>query len=496
MKIIEKIVELFGVQENLYTIQESFTDVSIKFKPTFPISNNHILITLNELIEDNYNLTLLYNEDARDTYHKTSPDSAETFMERVNELFDSLDLDDEDDLEYIDLLSFELIIIKSVSNNGLNIYCFDSFLQYWDSLSFEHKLLALSEPRRVNGLNFVLKEEGISSFNTKAFKFSHNIEGLMPIEDYSSIIAENVYGDVINRYKLSPEHFHVTQESSSQNIIEKDFCLFSTLFSICALFDIVSLDVSTNKLQYKLIGYKNIQGEIDITQSKDKLVDVEEQYYKLFKWVYIDKGNIPDKIGIVRNILSLSISDSDLTITENVYQSVKSAFQIYLKENLNKYVAIRNQIYQELDYIVLSASHIRKDFLTSFKQSIFSCLSFFLGSIMVQVLNNKPKDIIEFSRPTSCLCLAVLVISLLFWIFQSYEIRKEKDAIRLKFEALKNRYKDLLIEEEIDSIFRDGQELENQIESISEYVKLYSILWFIIVFILGLIISILSPSMV
>jgi len=119
---------------------------------------------------------------------------------------------------------------------------------------------------------------------------------------------------------------------------------------------------------------------LNIDNSFSLLKNTENEYFKIFRWIYIGEGNKTDKIGIARNVLSLFIANDNIAIEDNVFISIQSSFKTYLKENLDKYVAIRNQIYQELDAIISLSSAVKKDFLEGFKHNLLACITFLVLS--------------------------------------------------------------------------------------------------------------------
>lgn len=97
-----------------------------------------------------------------------------------------------------------------------------------------------------------------------------------------------------------------------------------------------------------------------------------------------------------------------------------------------------------------------------------------------------------FSKDVVLLSYAIFFISFLYMIWMRNDINNEKKNISKRYKILKERYSDLLINEEIDAIFRHGEELEEQIDYIDGFKKQYSILWSISLFILFLVVTILS----
>lgn len=497
MKIVNFISEIFGVEVCNISLKESIKEVEISFKLPHIISCGNI--PSSDLILDHYLIDFLYCGSSELTFDKN--DGIETFGSfidninaKIEEKVESLDLNDPDYLQIMSSLSILIKIRKEIRDRVLNIYNFISFCEYWNILTWENRLSVLSQPELKNGLVFFLLEKDVCPFKTEAFFFSHDLNDKPRIVDCLDDIRENVYWGNLDLYQLTPLYFHIIERSSTRNIVEDTFDVLSTIFSLCSIFDIVSLNAKEEKLVYKLCGYKNINSELNITQNFNDLKNVENEYFKLFKWIYISDGNRTDKVGIVRNVLSLFITDENIIIQENVFLSVQSSFKTYLKENLDKYVAIRNQIYQELDAIIALSASIKKEFLQGFKHNLFACVTFFFSTIVLEVLGNNSQSSFLFSKDICILCYAVFFISFLYLFWIRSDVNIDKMNIINRYDILKKRYSDLLIPEEIDIILRNGEELKEQVEYIDFIKKKYSRLWFFSLLILSTVVTMLSPA--
>lgn len=492
MNLIKNIALILNIDEVDLFIKESLYNVEIlsNIPDNFSVKSENILL-FNDLIKDDFQIDFLYCNISEKTLNKNfNISDVYEFIEIINDKLEDLDYTDDEDRQVIDSFKIKIYIRKEIKEQILNVYDFEALCEYWDKLSWKDRLSALANPKLIKGVVFFLHSETVDAFNTDLFYFTNDTSCKPRYVDYIEEIRDNAYWSKMDLYPFSPIYFYCIQRPNVENAFVKSFDILSVVFSLCTLFDITSLD--NNILKFKLCGYKNVSGVLNLENTIDISQETRQEYYKIFKWVYVGEGNKADKIGIVRNILSLFILNDNINIQENVLFSIKSSFKTYLKENLDKYVSIRNQIYQELDSIINLSSIAKKDFLDGFKNNLLACISFFFSTLVMNLLGGSSINNSLFSKDVVLLSYAIFFISFLYMIWMRNDINNEKKNISKRYKILKERYSDLLINEEIDAIFRHGEELEEQIDYIDGFKKQYSILWSISLFILFLVVTILS----
>ncbi len=217
-------------------------------------------------------------------------------------------------------------ITKSNVSNHISIYDLEVFSSTIEHLNTEQSLAIF---------NRVLSENHFVVFNVynldKPFGTSSiffvPMSANAPIGSFAdrqkrldNVISVSNYGN-FQDLRLTPDDFKIQVE----NIHHKKLCLlfnrFAAILSVVYLFDITALNA--NQLDFKINGYKSIKGIIDVTQIKE--IETTE-YYEIYNWVYTG-GNLNDKIGLARNIITLHFSKSGgLELKGNVFQSIQSSF--------------------------------------------------------------------------------------------------------------------------------------------------------------------------
>lgn len=377
-------------------------------------------------------------------------------------------------------------LIKKNTENYIFIYNFDSFCNLWNKYPMVNILHLIKDFQNKHGkLNFVLLEKDITSFATARISFTHTplIE-----EDIlnKNFISDNCHFGNIEEYPFDAYYFQLINKSEVVNPITEALEKFTLLFSIISLCDITL--ISDDILTYKLNGYKSFNGKVKLFDLDNKLASL---YFKIFDWVYCEKSNISDKIGLARNIISLSLTENSLNISDSVYLSIQSSYKAYLQANISKYIEIRNKIVDELSWISQKSGEIASNYLSNYQKSIFTFLSFFISVFILRFLKEGDSNN-GFSKAETIFSLSFLLLSFLFLIFSIWNLKLEKSRLIRKYKNLKSRYTDLLDINDIERILKDDAEFNYEVSYIEKRKSNYTFLW--ITTILVLIVTVLTVS--
>lgn len=454
-----------------------------------------------ELIEEKINsFQLEYTLDGKPNFEKYSFEDYLKSIKNGDDFKLSIQIEDNDPVVIVDVkksdefiselnssfqyyesneeIKFKLTFDKSVNNDIRNIYHFESFVKFWNELSISDLLNILKPILKLNNsILFKYLEPEKKIIHTSNLYFDYKMQ--VPITKRNiKTIRDNCHFGNIEEFPFTPDFFYINNPQSSNNSVTEKLTILCSLFSIISLFDITS--ISENKLFYKLNGYKTFEGTIEINHS---FLECSSTFYQLYDWVYSSDGNTADKIGLVRNILSIYLEDDITRLDKNILISIKSAYKTYLKENVGEYLEIRNKIFDELSWVSQKSSEIVEKYLSNYQKSIFTFLSFFISVFIIRVLQTS--DFVNvFSKDATVLSFAFLIISAIFLGFSKWTLNKEKSRLRRKYSNIKNRYKDLLIEKDIDKILDNDKEFLYEISFINKRHKAYTRLWIITLVIL------------
>lgn len=329
---------------------------------------------------------------------------------------------------------FSINISKNVVNNYLCIYSSLQFTEYILN-NFESAIREISN---------LISKNGYLCFNEfEAIKSNKWIPLSKEINNRESIIAAQIEFCHFNNsetIQLIPEDF-VFSIQDSEDILSKLFQKILTSISIIYLYDVSS--IKNNQFKVTLSGLKKLLDEIDFSK-----LTIDYDFYNIYKWVY-SSGNIDNKIGLARNILSIHFKNSIFEIEDNTLSSLKSNYKLYLKNNTKNYLEMKNQIEQHLWNINRQFDNIKMEFKRSLFTSLAGLLTFFITVILSGALSSN-KSII-FTRQVCYISWLFIVIFFIILIIKSFDEKFSIKRILTEYTDILSRYKHLIDEEEFKS---------------------------------------------
>lgn len=395
-------------------------------------------------------------------------DDLNDFLEQINnevKFGDSLNIN----------ASFE--IVKNKIDNKITIYDISLFEKTLLNLSISNVLSIFNRALlNVDYIVFnVLDLETTFKTETIIFKpLNEKLEKLPSIERQtkSEKIKTLCHYSKIDEHKLIPEDFHLTTVIEEFKDLQKLLTTICITCSIIYIFDISSID--DNELSYKINGYKSISGSLDLKKESQSL---KIDYYNIYNWVY-NGGNINDKIGLARNIISLHFKKGDtIHLKGDPFKSIQSSYKVYEKQNIKQYIEIRNKISDQLLDFNNRANKVIETFASGFQKSGLALISFYTSAIVIRVLGKGEFNNI-FTPDATLLSIAFILISYIYFHFSKWEVKEQRRRFVDSYINLKERYTDLLEEDDINRILNNDQEFNSDLKFINDKLKVYSRLWF------------------
>lgn len=395
------------------------------------------------------------------------------------------------DAEYLyqegEQIKVAFTINKSSDTNQICIY---------DLYAFSDTLEKLNSEQSFAIFNRVLSQNQFVTFNVlhldKAFgsdsiRFVPNGITTPPINNFGerqkrldSVITACNYANYKDHF-LTPDDFKVQKDNKNYKKLCLLFNRFATILSVIYLFDITAL--KGNDLDFKINGYKSIKGNVDVNTIKEKET---EEYFNIYNWVYTG-GNLNDKIGLARNIISLHFfQGGGLELKGNPFQSIQSSYKVYEKQNIKQYIEIRNKISDQLIDFNNRANKVIETFASGFQKSALALITFYFSAIAIKVFG-KGNFVNVFTLDTTVLSLVFLIGSFIYYIVAKWEVKEQKKRFVSSYMNLKERYTDLLDKEDIQRILNNDKEFNEDVNFIDTKLKNYSMLWiwFIVILLIG-----------
>lgn len=401
----------------------------------------------------------------------------ENFADTINGIYE---LNSATGMDEKELFEMELILNKSQNNITpiyyLDLFIDEIFLANSSKVNITEMLSFFSERKTKNNKTFKLINIS-GTFRTSQFIFSdsdyeiseftnHFIKNVEEniysnFYEFGSIIGENLY-----KLKLLPNYFVAIENTSKEfDKLNKLFLFLTSILSLVFISNISKID--GDNLEYKIVGYKNIEEEINLTEVF-KIFDYSNNVlYEIFNWVYVSSDqNTYERIGIARNILSLYVKNSLVfEVTPSILDSLKSNYDIYLKENVENYINVLNHAVELMNSISIESIRVADDFSSKFKNGFNSFITFFISTILITVIS-EGELVNIFTDDIYIISMGFILISICYLIFSYFELKDNIVRINILIDENISRYITILDKDEVNKIFNVGKDGENEITNL------------------------------
>lgn len=466
MSALGPILSLFDYQPASLELRENFSEVKATFslknyKEIFPVDLDPIKHLLNARDQLQISISIGGGE------------SIDCYL-NVNEAVFFEELGTAMSIREDELIEVTLLLIKKQAQGKLSIYCPEEFIIYLQSGSISGLLYdfygALSKEYTI-----LFEYQTTGPFvSTSTIQFSSitdqktvsKIDREKPIKNAKSVCHFNY----LSKYDILPEDFSIIRSESNE--LKSLFDRLSTVLSIAFLFDITTIE--DNVITSRLNGYKSINIKQNWGQITDSSVS---EYFSIYQWVY-GSGSLNDKLGLARNIISLHLEDTaKIDLKGLPYSSIQSSFIVYQKQNIKQYIEIRNKISDQLVSFHDRANKIIEVFASGFQKSALALVTFYISAVILKVL--KQDTLVNvFSIDAAILSTGFIACSGLYYFVSKWEVSAQRSRFVESYDNMKERYKDLLDDQDITRILRDDKDFDKDLEFIDNKGRRYSLLWF------------------
>jgi hypothetical protein len=480
MKRSNALAELFCISYSLNNCQEDFDVFEVDYKLAFiKIPDEGAIDILFKQFDLTDQCTIYINiDDAEDDLVYSSTTSFAAFKSDLEVKMRGI----EDNTP----ITLKIKVNKCLDNGELNLYSPSHFSAYLSDFNVADLIDFFSEKIKLNGSLILRSNDFTKTVHSGSIAFRNISEDGNQINFLNETVRTsrlNSYRSLTHAVSLSakeliPEDFQFN--SSPEHGLSTIFERINFALTIIAIFDVTVL--TENNLTFKLVGYKAIDGNIDI-----KTIPVSnylKEYQAIYDWIY-GAGNSTDKMGLARNIISLHLnSPTDLSFSGDMVSSILSAYKVYEKQNIKQYVEIRNKLSDQLIDYNKRANTIVENFAGSFQKSALSVLTLFASIAAMKVLGTTiaPKNFVIYS---SIFSLVILIISLVYMFISRADTIEQKKRYERSYKNFKERYTDLLNIQDISRILNDDKEFDEDIKFIKKKIKNYTFLWTIVLIAIG-----------
>lgn len=480
----ENLIKCFCLEDCIIEkeISENFKGMYIKINCKTIISPDEkkieeAILNLNSRDRLRISLKIKQDEDDYDEVRFSTGGSVRAFIKKIIEL---MDISEENSI-----FEVEIDIVKNQENNLISIYNFEKFLDYLDELNLKSILGEMSKFLLKGNIKFdiVDKNSGINS-NTSSILLK-NMDNDIEFEHRSREDDINNISKICNfvnisNYRLLYTDFRLNKLTGTR--LDNIFIRLEYILSLIGICDRSEL-CGENKVKFSIHGHKTINFEVDYNN-----VDLSQnlkQFTRICDWVYKDNsGDIYDKIGIVRNIVSISfINEETIDVSKDLLASIKSSHEIYLRENVEKYLQLKQEISMGLFELMKNVSSIAETVGNRLKTNLVGIVTFFITIVITNSLDDNRLTNI-FTKDITMISMFFIVISAVYLVLSRKDAYSELERFKLIYERLKNNYKGILNDDDIEKIFHNNKYLEEDVEYIRKKINRDIIAWIILLIII------------
>lgn len=453
------------------TIKETIDYLSI----TFSSKENILQFTcklFDELktisVRDNFELYI----DIAGNLQKISDTKIESYNNIIKHF------DDNNDSDYYEIT---LNISKKCEESTISVYFVEDFFNF---LSHEKaKNIIITFSKCFNDKLYFEVFSNIKNFYSTGINFYQSKASIIEIDHTQTrlrqsqleMFKENGGIQSLN-INILPSDFYLIVESGNITI-DNFFSKFAGILSLIFIAN-ASEFKSEDKLSYKISGYKTVICE---EEDQNKIMQASNLLYKIFSWAY-EGGNSVDKLGLVRNVLSIHLdNDGSIRFDKESWEAIRSNYQVYLKDNIQNYLNIKNKIGEIIIQSTNKTYIIADEILDSLKNNIMAILTFILTVVLVNGFKDNGYQNI-FSNSYLYIVVILSVLSL-FWMMmtRTESLKRFEIASTTIKEILKINYKQIIMESEIIEI-TDPIISQNR-EYLKTQINRYTLWWVIILLI-------------
>lgn len=387
--------------------------------------------------------------------------------------------------ETIDL-NEEFSILVEIEKNCVNGYLSVYFIEKLNEYFLERDTLNLIRELSLKfkeGIHFVVFSP-INQFGSKTIFFAPSnaapiyvdhrkrLKIISRFKDASSFLGYEDYAA-----KLLPADFYADGEIDFLNIknfFYKAFFILSFAF-ISNQSEIKKINDNKYSFLTKIHGYKAL--DFDACSYSGERISAHI-LYKIYDWIYqSDAGNSVEKIGLVRNLISLHASENeDIVVDDILWQAIKSNYKVYLQENVELYLEAKSKIAEVLTGSVEKTQEIVEGVVGSIRAAIGVLVTFLLTVVLINGFKDIGEALKTFSIPYF---IIVVIISVCAWYWVRYSIKDAKSRFIYSSDNIESiilsSYKNILLPSEI--LETTSKVRENNISYLDAYTKKYQIFW-------------------
>lgn len=372
---------------------------------------------------------------------------------QIHGLFTYVDEDEEEEI----IVTID--IVKTISKGNISIYNLDSYCSWLKCLNVSEKLSHFSGLLKdYTALHYVCLDS-IEDCSSVSVSFSNEVKDFDELESLSKLRSVRNAQRMACCNFLDANSAHLTiddfflRNPSKHEELDGIFEHLTALVGITFIANHSALSEDGNSLSYRFEGARTIAGSLNSEERFDiGSLDILRQ---IIDWTY-GGGQTVDKIGLARNVICIS---GKLFFTESTRNSILSGYEIYLRENIQDYISLKNKLTEYLGEYVEKLDSGTQRFGDNFRNILILQITFFVTVIITR--SGAGKGFSDFvSREVFYLTNVFVGISFLLFLIALSNAKESVTRVRGSYAALRKRYDDILSEDDLNQTFDEKRDVD------------------------------------
>ncbi|WP_040664093.1 hypothetical protein [Oscillibacter ruminantium] len=478
MKLFSEIKRIFqcdeiSISERMNTVEASFTTSVRCFPETILIQSVCALVPSRDI------MTLSFRNDSGDIIPITS---RQKDLPDLSLLLDGLEADDS--------IEVKIQIDKTVSSNKFSIFHFETFSNdllghsLVDILSWFSSLLTSQEFLVFEVFDFdIMFSTGTLAFvSNEKSEFRSKLNRIQRLR----ICKETAYFYNMNSYEIIPEDFAIDGIEQNAGCFKELFGKLATILSL--IYTASSASIIDTSLAIQISGQRTMSYSLQLDG-----IDENFEWLQIYTWIFTD-GNPTDKALIAHNVISLHCKYANLLdIDEKVFDSIKTNYNLYLRNNVDRYLDLKRDISKFIRDVVAQVGDYAVAILNKFKANLIAIFGFLFTVVLTKVGATQKWDNI-FSRDTIYILELVIIGSIVYLGICFYEAHLKLTKTKQAYTALKKNYSDILSEAEIKEAFGEDKLLVDTEKFARKRMIIWSVIWGVLLIVTIAVIELLTEN--
>jgi hypothetical protein len=207
--------------------------------------------------------------------------------------------------------------------------------------------------------------------------------------------------------------------------------------------------------------------------------NINNNFFSIYSWLYFG-GNIYDKSQIVKNIISIHCKYCDITqIDSNVFDTIKSNYNLYLKDNVKDYLVMKKDVANSIQVFCNNISDEINKFSGALKANLIAILGYIATILFSKGVTGDTTNI--FTYDISILTSFVLLGSFFVCIISVVHTCLKKKYYESNINGLKKYYMDIMEEKEMNQMINTNENLSIARINYRTITIVVTILWAVII---------------